>query len=582
MWDNKPLLMTVYNDITEQQRAIDKLQESEERYRHISSITNDITYSCLTNKDGIYSIDWFAGAAEQITGYTIDEIKTHLCWRFLVVDEDLPLFNKNVGGLLPGQSSSCDLRIKHKNGEVIWITSNVLCKAETKSPGCLRIFGCINDINKSKILQKQQNLTIQILEILNKHLEQDTTIRQILMLIKEFSGCEAVGIRLKQGEDFPYYETNGFVTGHVEAENHLCAVDAAGDIIRDSMGNPYLECMCGNIICGRFDPEKPFFTKNGSFWSNCTSELLVSTTEKDRQARTRNKCNGEGYESVALIPLKTADGNIGLLQLNDSRRNRFTPALMEYYEGIAQSIGVVLVQIQAQEALQESELKYRTLFETIPQGITYQNTEHKIIGFNNAALRILGLTPDQMSGRTSTDPQWKAIHEDGSDFPGDTHPSIVALQTGQEVYNVNMGVFNPQKEDYVWININAKPLFKNGEAKPYQVYTTFNDITKVKQAEIALRRSELNFRNSLDDSPLGIGISNDARGFIYANRALLDIWEYPNLDELNLVDYKKRYTTQSCEMLQDWQNKRNRGEAVPDEFEISIITITGEIRYLNT
>ena len=66
------------------------------------------------------------------------------------------------------------------------------------------------------------------------------------------------------------------------------------------------ECMCGNVICGRFDPSKPFFTARGSFWTNCTTELLASTTEADRQARTRNRCNGEGYESVALIALRWA------------------------------------------------------------------------------------------------------------------------------------------------------------------------------------------------------------------------------------------------------------------------------------
>ena len=62
------------------------------------------------------------------------------------------------------------------------------------------------------------------------------------------------------------------------------------------------------MICGRFDPSKPFFTARGSFWTNCTTELLASTTEADRQARTRNRCNGEGYESVALIALVCGRG----------------------------------------------------------------------------------------------------------------------------------------------------------------------------------------------------------------------------------------------------------------------------------
>ena len=111
-----------------------------------------------------------------------------------------------------------------------------------------------------------------------------------------------------------------------QAEKSLCVKDGK-DILRDSKGNPVLECMCGNIIQGRFDPKLDFFTKGGSFWSNCTTDLLASTTEEDRQARTRNRCNGEGYESVALIPIKSKGVTVGLLQLNDKEKNKATDTL---------------------------------------------------------------------------------------------------------------------------------------------------------------------------------------------------------------------------------------------------------------
>jgi signal transduction histidine kinase len=107
--------------------------------------------------------------------------------------------------------------------------------------------------------------------------------------------------------------------------------------------------MCGNIICSRTDPALPFFTEGGSFWSNCTTELLASTTEEDRQARTRNRCNAEGYESVALIPLRSGDELIGLFQLNDRRRNQFTLQMIQFFEGLGASIGIALSRKQAEE-----------------------------------------------------------------------------------------------------------------------------------------------------------------------------------------------------------------------------------------
>jgi two-component system CheB/CheR fusion protein len=54
---------------------------------------------------------------------------------------------------------------------------------------------------------------------------------------------------------------------------------------------------------------------------------------------------------------------------------------------------------------------------------------------------------------------------------------MVALQTGTEQKNVIMGVFNPLAATRTWININAFPLFRENETTPYQVYTTFEDIT---------------------------------------------------------------------------------------------------------
>ena len=154
-------------------------------------------------------------------------------------------------------------------------------------------------------------LATQIMETLNPLGDKVDTICTILSLVKEFAAIEAAGIRLREGEDFPYYETKGFPAAFVEAERYLCSRDHSGEIIRDSECNPYLECMCGNVICGRTDPALPFFTQFGSFWTNNTTRLLASTTEEDRQARTRNRCNGEGYESVALIPLRTENDTIG-------------------------------------------------------------------------------------------------------------------------------------------------------------------------------------------------------------------------------------------------------------------------------
>lgn len=130
-----------------------------------------------------------------------------------------------------------------------------------------------------------------------------------------------------------------------------------------------------------------------------------------------------------------------------------------------------------------SEEKYRTLYETMAQGVVYHDATGEIISLNPAAQKILGLSVNHLIGRTSIDPAWRAIHEDGSSFPGDMHPSMIALRTRKKVSDVIMGVFNPGENQYRWIMINAVPQFRYAQTKPYQVYSTFDDITNIKRAE---------------------------------------------------------------------------------------------------
>jgi len=230
------------------------------------------------------------------------------------------------------------------------------------------IMSISRDISERILAEQERETIIAFLHFINNSKGTSELIQAAIQFFQRQTGCEAVGIRLKEGDDYPYYETCGFAHDFVLMENSLCTKDMNGQIMRDDCGDPLLECMCGNIICGRFDPSKPFFTKNGSFWSNCTTDLLASTTDADRQAHTRNKCNGEGYESVALVPLISGTERLGLLQFNDRRKNRFTPEKIDLWERLAGYLAVALAKFQADDILRHSEERYRYLFQNMLNG----------------------------------------------------------------------------------------------------------------------------------------------------------------------------------------------------------------------
>ena len=228
--------------------------------------------------------------------------------------------------------------------------------------------------------------------------------------------------------------------------------------------------------------------------------------------------------------------------------------------------------VQTKKALQESEEKHRTLFQTMAQGVVYQAANGQITSANPAAEQILCLTFDQMQGRTSVDPRWQAIHKDGSDFPGDTHPSMVALRTGKKVRNVVMGVFSPQFNEHHWININAVPLFRPGENRPYQVYTTFGDITERVQMEKALRESEERYRSLFERVPVGLYRTTPEGRVLEANPAILEMLDYPDLESMLAVNTADGYVNPGESAR--WQDLMNR-EGMVRDFEAQCLRRDG-------
>lgn len=170
------------------------------------------------------------------------------------------------------------------------------------------------------------------------------TLERILNEIHVLSDCESVAMRLQKDDDFPYFVYEDFPDFFIKKDNSLNIKDEEGNIVRDATGTPVVECTCGNILKGRFNPTFSFFTEKGSFWTNSTTTLLTTMTDEERKevGRTRDTCHQFGYEAVALIPIKVNDNNIGLIQMNDSREAMFTLKKIEQYERIADHVGLVI------------------------------------------------------------------------------------------------------------------------------------------------------------------------------------------------------------------------------------------------
>ena len=155
------------------------------------------------------------------------------------------------------------------------------------------------------------------------------------------------------------------------------------------------------------------------------------------------------------------------------------------------------------EQLESDAARGELIVSKLAAGVVLQRADGEILTCNPAAERILGLSFDQMTGRTSLDPRWRAIHEDGTPFPGEDHPAMVSLRTGRALDDVIMGVHKPDGS-LTWISINSQPLFQAGQDQPHAVVASFVDITAHKQSEARARDSEEKLRFALRAARMGI------------------------------------------------------------------------------
>ncbi|MCK5660213.1 MAG: PAS domain S-box protein, partial [Methanosarcinales archaeon] len=234
---------------------------------------------------------------------------------------------------------------------------------------------------------------------------------------------------------------------------------------------------------------------------------------------------------------------------------------------------------QAEEALRESEDKYRYLFEFMAQGVFYQSANGLMTDVNQAALDMLGLTRDQFLGRDSYDPAWNVISEDGSYLPPDKYPSRIALNTGKDVKDAVVGVFNPNINEYNWLTINAKPQFRDGEKNPDQLFVTLHDITKRKQAEDALKKSEQRLLRAQEVAHVGDWENDLETDIITWSDELYRIYGFEPADELKLETVLAGMHPEDRDLVKEtlagWAEN-----GVGEPFEYRVLRPDGSIRYV--
>lgn len=555
-------LVGTIQDITDKKIIENNLVESEERFRALVENVTDIIFSVRV--DGI--ISYVSPILTEILGYELNEAIGKSFLSFLHPD-DVSLFQEMFAQTMKSGEKIDGLvyRVRNKNGSWQWHTTNASINKNPKA-GTIFLVGISRNITESKLAEQRREAERELMNICHFASNKNELLNKLISYFKGFTGCDAVGVRLHEGCDFPYFANEGFDDDFIKTERSLLITDSNGELVLDSSGRPMLDCMCGNILCGRFDSSKPFFTANGSFWSNGTTELLATTSEIDRLAHTRNHCNKVGYESVALIPLRSNGRVYGLFQFNDMKTGYFTRELIDQLEYLVDYVSLALANLESAEALRESEEKYRILVE---------NASEAICVLQNGTFKFFNPKMEEISGFSQAELMKKSIFD--LLYPEDRSLLDENIKNWSEKINSSNSFtcrIQTRSGDTRWVELNTAPISWMGKPATLNFLA---DITGRKVVQDALINSEIRLRDLIDNFDGSIwAVDKNFRLISFNANYQKNNIKYFGY-EANLGDDVSNLPGVSGKMKKEWQEYHKRvmnGENFILERETTLPTVT--------
>lgn len=264
------------------------------------------------------------------------------------------------------------------------------------------------------------------------------------------------------------------------------------------------------------------------FFETKVSDLYLNP--EDRRVFSE-KLQRDGYVRNEILQLKKKDGtplfcSVSAVAIRDEG------GIPKYFDGIIEDF---TEREEAEEALRQSEEKFRNIVESSPMGMhMYEiNTQGELIftGANQAADKILGIENSQFIGKT---------FEEAFPSLADTVVPVKYKQAAVQGFHWKTDQIT-YKEDRIQ---GAYEVYAF-QTSPGKMVAVFLDVTERKQAEEALKESDERYMSLFERSLFGVYVHDFAGCFLDANQAALNMLgyeaeEFKQLSFVNLLDRAQR------------------------------------------
>ncbi|MCE5233943.1 MAG: EAL domain-containing protein [Mizugakiibacter sp.] len=223
--------------------------------------------------------------------------------------------------------------------------------------------------------------------------------------------------------------------------------------------------------------------------------------------------------------------------------------------------------------LRTSEARYRLLLQAMDKGVLVQDTSGGIVSVNPAACRILGVSEAEILAMRREDlHDWRFVDEHGDAIDLGQLPGFRAIKLGRNVESSLLGVYLPHLHLYRWLSATAVPQFEAGQSRPFQVISTFSDVTVLKrQADLFDKTQRL--------AGIGGWELDDLRGLLFWTDELYRIHDLPTGSAVSEARALSFYDEDDRKHLRRALQEA-RTAARPFDLELRLTTAIGRGRWV--
>jgi PAS domain S-box-containing protein len=299
-------------------------------------------------------------AVEELTGWSQVEAEGKSLFEiFRIIDENTglpaadPVRAVCETGSVVGLSSHAALLSRDGAVHAVADTAAPILGPRGDTRGVVLVFRDVTEARQAKL---ERDATVELFRILHSSATGPELVQGVTRFFENQSRCDSVRVRLQGGRECPYYQSR-LSSGQLQdgaGRHDVHTTGATGDYARGEI----FRCTCGYAVSGVFNRGGTFFTSGGTVWMNKRTPRFRSEGEEDVPGDAP-VCDVEAFESSAFFPLRSGGECLGLLELKDRRKDRFSSVEIQAYERLVGHVAPALGKLRAEEAVRASEAALR-------------------------------------------------------------------------------------------------------------------------------------------------------------------------------------------------------------------------------